>query len=85
MTDPARQAAEQWLVEQFLAHYKKPYGQAFDAEGQIEWLGFARIAADFAERLAIKYGKDCHARGKIGHATPYDVPWAEATKEGGDG
>jgi hypothetical protein len=93
--DPARLAAERALAEAFRATYDGPSDWAEDC---------ARIAADFAERLARSHGeavrfplgvsvqpddpmiglKLIHARNKAWAVADASLPWAEATKEGGE-
>jgi hypothetical protein len=68
MTPSAREAAEKWLLFRFT--------HAHTLEEQ------ARIAADFAERLALA-SVNAKMLDRIFHdSTP--LPWAEATKEGGE-
>jgi hypothetical protein len=86
-TRSAREAAEKWLAMAFMRKFSGPFDPADTTTDVFEDL--ARIAADFAERLAMA---ERHAHSYINgdqwvHSRRWvnDAPlrWAEAMKEGG--
>jgi hypothetical protein len=76
-TDPAREAAEKHLRDKFNREYRKASPFKLDPA-----VIAARIAADFAERLAMlergHWSGEDPDRSRGLEATKWPLPWAEA-------